>query len=242
MLKLENVTFLYAPNRGIKSASLVVEPGEVIGVVGGNGVGKSTLLGLIAAALVPQSGKVTLSLAEMGGRMRRLQSDIGIGYRRYVGYLTESAPVYGELSVKHYLAFRARLHGVGLFRLRRRVNEAMERCGLMPHKKESIATLSLGLQRRVALAEALLTTPAVLVLDDPFVGIDAAQRSTMAEIIKDVSARAHVFISGHDPILLKACCTRFVLVENAQIAADNLDADTAMARLLPNAPQQKVDA
>jgi hypothetical protein len=64
----------------------------------------------------------------------------------------------------------------------------------------------------------------------------------MAEIIKDVSARAHVFISGHDPILLKACCTRFVLVENAQIAADNLDADTAMARLLPNAPQQKVDA
>ncbi|MBR5591686.1 MAG: ATP-binding cassette domain-containing protein [Kiritimatiellae bacterium] len=242
MLKLENVTLLYAPNRGIQEASLSVEPGEVIGVVGGNGVGKSTLLGLIAAALVPQYGRVTLSLAGIGGRVRRLQSDIGIGYRRHVGYLTESAPVYGELTVKHYLAFRARLHGVGLFRLRRRLNEAMLRCGLQPHKKELLGRLSLGLQRRVALAEALLSAPAVLVLDDPFVGIDAAQRSTIANVIREVSTRSHVFISGHDPLLLKACCTRFVLIENARIVADDLDADTAMNRLLPEPLRKETEA
>lgn len=242
MLKLENVTFLYAPDRGIQGASLLVEPGEIIGVVGGNGVGKSTLLGLIAAALVPQSGKVTLSLAEMGGRTRRLQSDIGIGYRRYVGYLTETAPVYDELTVKRYLTFRARLHGVGLFRLRRRLNEAMSRCGLTPHRKERISKLSLGLQRRVALAEALLSAPAVLVLDDPFVGIDAAQRASIANIIREVSTRSHIFISGHDPILLKACCTRFVLIENGCIVDDQLTADAAMNRLLPEPLRKEPEA
>ncbi|MBR5587536.1 MAG: ATP-binding cassette domain-containing protein, partial [Kiritimatiellae bacterium] len=154
MLQLDNVTFLYAPNRGVQEVSLNVEAGEVIGVVGGNGVGKSTLLGLIASALVPQSGTITLSLDGMGGRLRRLKSNDGIGYRRHVGYLTESAPAYGELSVERYLGFRARLHGVGMFRLRRRLNDALMRCGLNPVRKEAIAALSLGWQRRVALAEA----------------------------------------------------------------------------------------
>jgi ABC-2 type transport system ATP-binding protein len=238
MLKLENVTFLFDLDRGIQEATFTVNPGEVIGVVGGNGVGKSTLLGLIAAALVPQSGKITLEMVGLGGRVKRFVSDIGIGYRRHVGYLTEAAPVYGELSVKQYLVFRARLHGVGVFRLRRRLTEAMTRCGLVQVAKEPIGKLSLGFQRRVALAEALIITPAVLVLDDPFVGIDAAQRSVMTAIIRNVSARSHVFISGHDPQLLKACCSRFMLVDKGRVVADNLDADTALARLQPAAAQE----
>ena len=242
MLQLDNVTFLYAPNRGVQEVSLNVEAGEVIGVVGGNGVGKSTLLGLIAAALVPQSGTITLALEGMGGRTKRLLSNDGIGYRRHVGYLTESAPSYGELSVGRYLAFRARLHGVGMFRLRRRLNDALTRCGLNPGRKEPIAQLSLGWQRRVALAEALVAAPSILVLDDPFAGIDATQRQAMAEIIRDVASRAHVFISGHDPALLKACCTRFVLMDDSEVMADNLDADTAMARLTPKAAQKEADA
>ena len=242
MLQLDNVTFLYAPNRGVQEVSLNVEAGEVIGVVGGNGVGKSTLLGLIASALVPQSGTITLSLDGMGGRLRRLKSNDGIGYRRHVGYLTESAPAYGELSVERYLGFRARLHGVGMFRLRRRLNDALMRCGLNPVRKEAIAALSLGWQRRVALAEALISAPPILVLDDPFAGIDATQRQAMAEIIQDVASRSHVFISGHDPALLKACCTRFVLMEQSEVVADNLDAETAMARLTPKHVKKEADA
>lgn len=241
MLKLDRATFLYAPGRGVKEASLLVETGEVIGVVGGNGAGKSTLLGLLSAALIPQSGSIELALSEMGGRTKRLRSDIGIGYRRRVGYLTESAPVYGELTVKRYLAFRARLHGVGLFRSNRRLNDAMTRCGLNAVRKERISELSLGLQRRVALAEAILATPAVLVLDDPFAGIDAAQRNVMADIIRDVSARSHVFISGHDPLLLKACCTRFVLMDHAEIVATDLTAEAMLERLLPT-PATRKDA
>ena len=239
MLRVDKATFLYAPERGVEAASLIVDPGEVIGVIGGNGAGKSTLLGLISAALVPQSGSVTLSLSEMGGRTKRLSSSFGIGYRRQVGYLTESAPVYGELSVRRYLAFRARLHGVGVFRLRHRLSDAMERCGLASVWKAPIASLSLGLQRRVALAEALLAVPAVLVLDDPFAGIDATQRAAMTEIIREVAVRSHVFISGHDPLLLQACCTRFVLMERGRVVADALDVKEAMMRLQPKVVQKE---
>ena len=160
-------------------------------------------------------------------------------YRTHVGYLTEAASVYDELTVRRYLIYRARLHGVGIFRLRRRLNEALTRCGLLTVKNERIQKLSLGLRRRVALAEALITVPAVLVLDDPFVGIDAAQRNVMAAIIQTVAARSHVFISGHDPQMLKACCTRFMVVEAARIVADGLTAEDALARVLPNHTQEE---
>ncbi len=231
MLELNAVTFQYAPGQGVNDVTLSVAPGEVVGVVGGNGAGKSTLLGLIAAALVPQEGSVQLAITDLAGRTRRWKSESGIAYRRRVGYLTELAPVYEEMSVWAYLRFRAKLRGEHFLRIKRRVMEAIERCGLMNHRKVSIRRLSYGLRRRVALAEALLTLPVVLVLDDPFAGIDAPLRAEFATIIKDVSARSHVFISGHDPLLLQACCTRFLVVEEGQIVADKPDAATALAWL-----------
>lgn len=241
MLDLHDVTFQYAPGRGIRGATLRVAPGEAVGVVGGNGTGKSTLLGLVAAAMVPQEGEVTLALTDLGGRTRRYRSDLGIGYRRHVGYLTELAPIYGEMSVMGYLRFRAKLRGERFLRIRRRVGEAMERCGLQALRRESVGRLSLGLRRRVALAEALLTLPEVLVLDDPFAGIDAALRADLAEVVREVSSRAHTLISGHDPELLAACCRRFVLVDKGRVAADNLTRDAALALLRP-APKPAPEA
>ncbi len=240
MLELNDVTFQYAQGRGICGATLRVAPGEAVGVVGGNGAGKSTLLGLAAAAMVPQEGSVTLALTDLGGRTRRYRSDLGVGYRRHVGYLTELAPVYGEMSVMGYLRFRAKLHGERFLRIRRRVGDAMERCGLQTLRRERVGSLSLGLRRRVALAEALLTLPAVLVLDDPFAGIDASLRVALADIICDVASRAHVLISGHDPDLLTACCSRFVLIERGHVAADQLSAAEALARLNPKAEEPNV--
>lgn len=236
MLDLDDATFQYATGRGIRGATLRVAPGETVGVVGGNGAGKSTLLGLAAAAMVPQEGTVTLALTDLGGRTRRYRSDVGIGYRRHVGYLTELAPVYGEMGVAAYLRFRAKLRGERFLRIRRRVNEAMERCGLQALRRERVGRLSLGLRRRVALAEALLTLPEVLVLDDPFAGIDATLRAGIAEVIRDVSPRARILISGHDPELLSACCRRFALVERGRLVADRLSHAEALALLRPAPP------
>lgn len=231
MLELNCATFQYAPGYGIAEASLRVSPGEVIGVVGGNGAGKSTLLGLVAAALVPQSGSITLSVSNLAGRTSRYRSDVGIAYRRRVGYMTELAPVYEEMTVGRYLRFRAKLRGERFLRIRRRVRDAMSLCRLTELRNRSLGNLSLGLRRRVALAEAILTLPAVLVLDDPFAGIDASLRNEFAAIIRDISLRSHVLISGHDPELLAACCSRFVLIESGRILSDALTGDEATVRL-----------
>lgn len=231
MLELNKATFLYAPGHGIAEASLRVSPGEVIGVVGGNGAGKSTLLGLVAAALVPQSGTLSLSVSDLTGRSQKFRSDIGIAYRRRVGYLTEEAPVYEEMTVGRYLRYRAKLRGERFLRIRRRVRDAMTACDLIPIRKRLLRDLSQGLRRRVALAEAILTLPPLLVLDDPFAGIDARLRAEFARIIRDVSVRSHVLISGHDPQLLAACCTRFIVIESGRIVADTCSCDEALARL-----------
>lgn len=238
MLELSHVTFQYAPNQGIMDASFSVSPGEVIGVVGGNGAGKSTLLGLVSAAMVPQSGTLTLSVSNLAGRLSRLRSDSGIAYRRRVGYLTELAPVYEEMSVVRYLRFRAKLRGERFLRIRRRVQDAMNLCGLANLRKARLSELSLGLRKRVALAEAILTLPALLVLDDPFAGIDATLRKEFAKIIREVSVRSHVLISGHDPQMLAECCTRFVLIEEGCVRSDSLTSDEAMYRLAMTAERK----
>lgn len=236
MLEVDDVTFLYAPGRGIAHASLKVAPGEVVGIVGGNGAGKSTLLGLVSAAMLPQQGVISLALSDLSGRTRRYRSDQGIGYRRHVGYLSELAPLYDEMSVARYLRFRAKLKGERFLRIRRRVNEALVRCGLESLRRANIGRLSLGQRRRVALAEAILTLPEVLILDDPFAGLDATLRANIGEVLRDVAIRSHVLVSGHDPILLKSCCTRFAVVEKGHIVADHLSATDAMKRLQPEEP------
>ncbi len=232
MLEFKNVTFEYVPGRGLREASFSMAPGEVIGVVGGNGAGKSTLLGLAAAALVPQYGTVTLANTELSGRTRRWTSEHGIAYRRRVGYLTELAPVYEEMTVARYLRFRAKLRGENFLRIRRRVADALDRCGLADVRKTSIRLLSFGMRRRVALAEALLTLPTVLVLDDPFAGVDAALRLSLGKVIQDVSTHSHVLISGHDPLMLEACCTRFLLLEEGRVVDERLNAQQAMEKLM----------
>ena len=104
----------------------------------------------------------------------------------------------------------------------------MERCGLIEVRRERIGALSFGFRRRVALAEAILTMPSVLVLDDPFSGVDAQLRAELATVIRDVSGRAHVLLSGHDPLLLAACCTRFLVVEHGRLIADEGSAEVAL--------------
>jgi ABC-2 type transport system ATP-binding protein len=241
VLTVDNVTFLYEELRGVSSVSFSVDIGECVGVIGENGVGKSTLLGLLAAALLPQSGTIQLSTEGKAGRVRRYHTHEGIGYRRYVGYLTEIGPAYEEMSVARYLRVRACLCGERFLRIRRRVTEALERCGLTELQDEQIRRLSQGVRRRVALAEAILTKPLVLILDDPFAGIDAKMRTDFVKIIKDLLPTSHVLISGHDTTLLSACCSRFLLLEKERPGARLISSKEAENILndIPSPPATK---
>lgn len=235
MLDVQNVTFLYGPNRGVEDVSFTMNVGECLGIVGGNGAGKSTLLGLLAAALVPQSGTIQLTYGERSTRKKRYTTHQGLGYRLNVGYMTEIAPVYEELTVARYLRLRAYLRGENFLRIRRRVSDALERCGLRSISGEIIGTLSHGTRRRVALAEALITMPKILVLDDPFAGLDAEMRADFVTIIREIISTTHVIMSGHDWELLSVCCTRFLVLKQHQPGIAPLTVgEASQAFALPN--------
>ncbi len=217
MLTLDQVTYLYCPGCGVTKVSLQIAQGECLGVTGRNGSGKSTLLALMAAALVPQEGGLRLTYELRGARKRTFASSEGLGYRRKVGYLSEGTPLYPEMTVKEFLRYRAQLKGERYLRLRRRVHEAVARCQLEPYESTQIGQLSYGLQRRVALAEAILLLPPVLILDDPFSGLDPAFCATLEQIIVTLTEFAHIVISGHDREQLKRCCSRMIQLDNNQI-------------------------
>lgn len=221
MLKFDNVTFLYGPGRGVQDVSLSIALGESVGLLGGNGAGKSTLLALGASALLPQSGVVSMARVQVNGRTHTYHSHSGIGFRRYIGFMPETVPVYADMTVSRYLRLRAQIKGERYMRLRRRVNEAILRCGLDAWRQDVIGTLSYGLIRRVALAEAILLLPPVLILDDPFSGIDETMRESLIEVIRDVGQRASVLISGHDPILLARCCGKLMKLQENHLQEMN---------------------
>jgi ABC-2 type transport system ATP-binding protein len=235
VLDVQNVTFLYGPHRGVEDVSFTMQAGECLGIVGGNGVGKSTLLGLLAGALVPQSGTIQFVNGERSMRKKRFFSHQGLGYRLNVGYMSEVAPVYEELTVARYLRLRSYLRGENFLRIRRRLNDALERCGLSKIRGEIIGRLSHGTRRRIALAEALITLPKILVLDDPFAGLDAEMRADFVTIIREIISSTHVIISGHDWELLSVCCSRFLVLKKDTPGIQQLSADEASKTFaLPN--------
>lgn len=222
MLNLTDVTFLYHPNRGVSKVNLTVAQGECVGITGDNGAGKSTLLALVASSLIPQGGTISLVVeAVPGGRKKTFPASMEIGYRRRVGYMSEGEGLYPEMTVKAYLRYRAQIKGERYLRLRRRIREALLRCDLMGEEHTLIGSLSYGMQRRVVFAEAILLLPTVLVLDDPFVGLDQTMSAAMVKILADVGKSSHILISGHDTDRLKTCCHRVLTMKEGRLIEED---------------------
>ncbi len=240
MFIMDGVSFLYSAGRGVDSVSLRLEPGEILGVMGANGAGKSTLLALAAGVMRPQQGRITLSGAAKNGRGDVYDAAVDLDYRRNLGYLTESCPVYAELSVRRYLAYRAQLKGERYMRIRRRVTEAIERAGLREIESERLRGLSAGYRKRVALAEAIVLLPRLLVLDDPFAGLDVTMRPQCAQLIQSLADRCGVLLSGHDADMMGACCTRFAVMRKSRLLGDDYTRMEALALMQAHQQKQEV--
>ena len=212
MLEVAQIHFSYGRHKALAGVSFDVAPGEIVGLVGANGAGKSTLLKVLAALLTQDAGCVRLH--ELDSLRRPIR------YRRSVGYLSERSPLYEEMTVEEYLGYRARLKGERALRIRRRINEALEHCGLEQLRRARIQPLSHGFRKRVSLAEALLTSPRLLLLDDLLAGLDRAQRRRCAETLVGLSARASVIVTGHEIAELCAWCTRFIVLREGRMTAN----------------------
>ena len=211
MFEVRNIAFAYRSTPVLRDVSFVVSPGEAVCLVGGNGAGKTTLLKILATLAVPAAGQV-----QNDGQDALVQT---MRYRRLLGYMLERPSLYDDMTVRAYLAYRARLKGEPEKRIRRRIGEAADICQIADALGRSIGRLSYGLRKRVALADAMLLRPRVLLLDDFLAGLDTEMREAAGGVLSSVAAFSSVIVTGHEIEDMAKWATRFLVLRDGVIGA-----------------------
>lgn len=211
MYEVRNIAFTYRSRKVLRDVSFVVSPGEIVSIIGANGVGKTTLLKVLATLEVPDAGAVMIE--GQNALLRPLK------YRRQLGYLPEKVALYEDMTVRDFLNYRAIVKGEPAKRIRRRVGESCEMCQISDFLKSPIGALSAGLKKRVALADAFLLRPRILLLDDFLAGLDNDMRSSMGSILSNAASFSSVIVTGHELDDLARWTTRFLILRNGVISA-----------------------
>ena len=211
MIEVQNLTKHYGPVTAIRDVSFSVTPGEIVGFLGPNGAGKSTTMRILSC-FMPASG----------GTARVAGYDVfrdSMEVRKRIGYLPESVPLYNEMRVAPYLDFVAEVKGVGRAERRRRVAEAMDRCLIADVQNRLIGTLSKGYRQRVGLAQAIVSDPHVLILDEPTIGLDPRQIAEIRALIKSLAGEHTVILSTHILPEVSMVCNSVVIINKGTIVA-----------------------
>lgn len=232
MLEVDHISFSYGRHKVLDDVTFDVAPGEIVAVTGANGAGKTTLMKVLACLLMQDAGAVRLDTVNPLLRP--------VKYRRGIGYLSEHCPLYSEMTVEEFLTYRVRLKGERALRVRRRVSEALEMCGLEAEGKTRVRLLSRGYRKRVGLADALISHPKLLLLDDLLEGLDVAQRKKNAAVLSAASSRAAVVMTGHEIGEMLDWCTRFIVLNKGRVAAMYRTSDYARAELAQALERQLV--
>jgi len=208
VLTLHKASRDLAGRRVVRDLSLALAKGEVLGLLGVNGAGKSTTLRMIAGVLAPSAGQVRVDGKDIGEEPELA--------RRRIGYLPEIAPLHVELTVAEYLAFCARLHGLARA-ARAAATRAIERCALGDVRNRLIGALSKGYRQRVGLAQAIVHEPDLIVLDEPASGLDPVQAARLRELVRELGVDHAVVLSTHVLPDVVACCDRVAILHDGTL-------------------------
>ena len=211
MIELDSVSKNFGSFRAIADISFRVEKGEILGFLGPNGAGKTTTMKIITGYMPPSSGR-----AEVAGYDVVTQS---IDARKQIGYMPETVPLYTDLSVTEYLSFMGQIRGMSRDYIRRRTADVIDICRLGDYRGSYISKLSKGFRQRVGVAQSILHEPAVLVLDEPTIGIDPIQVVETRELIRSLGGEHTVIVSTHILPEVSMICERVVIIHEGQIVA-----------------------
>jgi ABC-2 type transport system ATP-binding protein len=211
MIDVQNLTKHYGPVTAIRDVSFSVAPGEIVGFLGPNGAGKSTTMRILACFLPASGGTAKVA----GFDVFRDSMEV----RKRIGYLPENVPLYNDMRVGPYLDFVAEVKGVPRSARRKRVAEVMDRCLIADVEHRLIRNLSKGYRQRVGLAQALVSDPAVLILDEPTIGLDPAQIAEIRNLIKSLAGDHTVILSTHILPEVSMVCGSVVIINRGAIVA-----------------------
>lgn len=237
MISVEQLSRRYGDFTAVDQVSFAIETGEIIGLLGHNGAGKTTIMKMLAGYLEPSAGRVLY-----GGRP---VAEDPTAIQRDLGYLPESLPVYPEMAVVDYLDFSACMRGLQGAERDRAVARAIAETELEPKALAAIATLSRGYKQRVGVAQAILHQPRVLILDEPTNGLDPEQTQHMRELIRRLGENATVLLSTHIMQEVDAVCDRALILRNGHLLVDETLRTLRQARALElatSAPAKAFDA
>ena len=207
---LVDVSRHFGRRRAVSHVSMTARAGEIVGLLGPNGAGKSTLLNLLATLAAPTSGSIRFGDRESRGSMPAL--------RRRIGLLAHELHLYPELTARQNLAFFAQLYGIDGTA---RVNSALEDAGLAERADEEVAGFSRGMRQRIALERALLHDPRLVLLDEPFTGLDDRAGTRISERLRRLAAAgAIVILATHDLDLAAGLVSRIVVIRDGRVASD----------------------
>ena len=225
MISVQQLSRAYDRLKAVDEVSFTIGSGEIVGLLGHNGAGKTTIMKMLTGYLEPSGGKITIDGRDMATDRCVIQ--------RLIGYLPENCPLYPEMTVAGYLEYMAVLHGVRADNMGTLLLRTLERTGLVDRATQPIGTLSRGYRQRVGVAQAILHQPRIIILDEPTNGLDPTQIQDMRGLIRELAKDATLIISTHILQEVQAVCDRVIIIQHGKKVLDSrLDALNTSRRLL----------
>jgi gliding motility-associated transport system ATP-binding protein len=211
MIHVSRLTKYYGDYPAVQDVSFDVPAGKVVGFLGPNGAGKSTTMRILAGYLTATSGQATIDGLDV------LWDSVEV--RRRIGYMPESNPLYQEMRITEYLRFRGGIKGLHGAKRRQRIDYVLKRCWLDDVRRQVIGTLSKGYRQRVGLADALLASPPVLILDEPTAGLDPTQIRSTRSLIRELGQEHTILLSTHILSEVEMTCDSAIIIHRGRVAA-----------------------
>ena len=222
MIRTEGLTRRYGETLAVDSVSFEIDRAEIVGLLGHNGAGKSTIMKMLTGFLEPSDGTVTIDGLDVAVEPKRVQANLG--------YLPETLPLYPEMTVVDYLDYVTTLRNVT--DRPAAIRRALAATDLIGRATDVIGTLSRGFRQRVGVAQAIVHEPGILILDEPTNGLDPSQTQQMRHLIQSLAENATVILSTHIMQEVNAICDRVMILSNGRLAVDErLDALQESGRL-----------
>jgi len=206
---ISGLTKKYGAQKALDNVSFSIQNGEVVGLLGPNGAGKSTLMKCVTGAILPDEGEIKVDEFSVLGQP--------IETKKRIGFLAENNPLYYEMYVREYLKFVSNIRNES----RKRIEEVIEKVGLSPESHKKIGQLSKGYKQRVGLAQAILSNPDILILDEPTNGLDPNQILEIRDLIREIGKSKTVILSTHIMQEVEALCSRVILLNKGKIISDS---------------------
>ncbi|HCM43295.1 MAG TPA: multidrug ABC transporter ATP-binding protein [Candidatus Omnitrophica bacterium] len=229
MIDVQSLSMRYGNFRALEDVSFQARKGEILGLLGPNGAGKTTLMRLLTTYLYPFSGTAKIAGADL------IQNPLEV--RRQIGYLPETAPLYPDMRVDHYLKFAGDARGLDGKHLQERLDWVQNACQLKLYWKNRISELSKGMKQRVGLAQALLHDPQILILDEPTSGLDPIQILEIRNLIQSLAREKTIVFSTHILQEVEVLAGRIVLINQGRMVAQGTIAELGQG--LPNPHPEK---